>query len=1095
MNISGIDRIEIEANGSGGTVRSDTVDKALLIDSAPNPNDRVELTDGAFTEAERVQLFKAGIETVVDADGTHLSETGGAAIAVTSNVVAENAPAGTWTGISVSDPDTWQSVDAEISDFSGYQLLYSPNGLFRVDADGRVVTTVPLDREAYYGDDGVGMASFTLTAHSSDGSTVSQRVTVLVGDVNEFAISETQDAASDIPDRVVEHAPIGTWTGVTAGASDFDGDATVSYALTGNPGGLFAIDPVSGLVTVAADIDRATVGDSVAIEVTSTSSDGSSSQASFTVAIASGLPHFDNAGGGTQLLDTGSAQSVRDLLPLANGGMLVATAADGGEAITRLNADGSIDSAFGVEGVAFVALGLDAGDRLALNQRADGSLQLTGAGTIGGTGAFAVAHLSADGVPDAGFGTDGVATMAAADAASLVALAVQDDGSIVGLRADGLERFNADGTLDTSFGTGGFTAFGADGAPPEEFLFLSASGLTLQGGAILVTGNNWSGDGVARFGGDGLLDTSFGDGGLRLLPGSFGSFATYEAVQTADGGVLLLRDAFAGGESFAPAVVKLDAAGNVDPTFAAGGDDGDGQIILRGFRDGRTPQLGLASDGKVLVAGDAGAGLALVGLLPDGSHDPAFAPPVYAAGGAPVTLDPDIAITDPRLFGGDFAGAMLTVGVQGGDSHDQLVATGNLSFDGSDVLLFDPGLGETVNVGTVTPSAAGLSILFNDNAGQDRVNAVMEAIGYASDGQFLHGTTLEIDWDFLSASGGEGTARSYIALSAQAAAQFFTSTAGNETFEGGSGIDTVSYADAAKAVKVDLSLDGVQQKTGVGGGKDILISIENLVGSDFADTLKGNDVANHLDGGAGNDQLYGFGGADTLTGADGNDQLWGGGDADSLYGGIGNDKLYGEAGNDVLVGADGNDQLWGGDDADSLDGGIGNDKLYGEAGSDTLTGGDGNDQLWGGDGTDSLDGGIGNDKLYGEAGSDTLTAVMAMTSSGAVTMRIRSTAALATTRYTARLGNDVLDGGDGADSLDGGIGADTMAGGLGNDEYWVDNIGDRVIEQSVIDPGTGKDVGGVDWVYSSIGYTLESQCREADAARWLRQSERYGQRP
>jgi serralysin len=56
-------------------------------------------------------------------------------------------------------------------------------------------------------------------------------------------------------------------------------------------------------------------------------------------------------------------------------------------------------------------------------------------------------------------------------------------------------------------------------------------------------------------------------------------------------------------------------------------------------------------------------------------------------------------------------------------------------------------------------------------------------------------------------------------------------------------------------------------------------------------------------------------------------------------------------------------------------------------------------------------------------------------------------------------GNDTLNGGDGNDALQGGTGADTMRGGIGNDSYWVDDVGDRVIEFA----GEGTDT-----VYSSL---------------------------
>jgi serralysin len=63
---------------------------------------------------------------------------------------------------------------------------------------------------------------------------------------------------------------------------------------------------------------------------------------------------------------------------------------------------------------------------------------------------------------------------------------------------------------------------------------------------------------------------------------------------------------------------------------------------------------------------------------------------------------------------------------------------------------------------------------------------------------------------------------------------------------------------------------GTAQATG-GSGSDTLISIENLIGSGFNDSLTGNTANNVLDGGAGSDFLNGGTGADTMLGGDGTD--------------------------------------------------------------------------------------------------------------------------------------------------------------------------------------------------------------------------------
>ncbi|OHY31884.1 hypothetical protein BCV64_15425 [Cylindrospermopsis raciborskii MVCC14] len=107
---------------------------------------------------------------------------------------------------------------------------------------------------------------------------------------------------------------------------------------------------------------------------------------------------------------------------------------------------------------------------------------------------------------------------------------------------------------------------------------------------------------------------------------------------------------------------------------------------------------------------------------------------------------------------------------------------------------------------------------------------------------------------------------------------------------------------------------------------------EYVLGLDGDDILDASDGLgnNVLDGGAGNDQLYG-GKSDTLIGGAGNDQLYVvEGNNNILYGGAGNDRLFvTEGNNNILYGEDGDDNLYiieGGNN--TLSGGGGADKFY-----------------------------------------------------------------------------------------------------------------------------------------------------------------------
>lgn len=111
----------------------------------------------------------------------------------------------------------------------------------------------------------------------------------------------------------------------------------------------------------------------------------------------------------------------------------------------------------------------------------------------------------------------------------------------------------------------------------------------------------------------------------------------------------------------------------------------------------------------------------------------------------------------------------------------------------------------------------------------------------------------------------------------------------------------------------------------------------------------------------------------TLQGGEGDEQLFGTPDGDSLAGGAGQDSLRGGGGDDLLLGEDGADELRGEEGDDSLDGGAGDDTLLGGAGADRLQGGAGSDWLVGGLGHDHLTaGGDGESTLDGDDGDDML---------------------------------------------------------------------------------------------------------------------------
>ena len=134
--------------------------------------------------------------------------------------------------------------------------------------------------------------------------------------------------------RLRRTSPAAPWWGSRPSPADADGSDTVTYSLSSNPGGLFQIDPATGVVTVApgAAIDFETAT-SHTIEVTATSSDSSTSAQSFTIGVTDDTSEFTV----TAITDTDVAAD--QVAENATGGTVVgitafASDADGSDTVT-----------------------------------------------------------------------------------------------------------------------------------------------------------------------------------------------------------------------------------------------------------------------------------------------------------------------------------------------------------------------------------------------------------------------------------------------------------------------------------------------------------------------------------------------------------------------------------------------------------------------------------------------------------------------------------------------------------------------------------------------------------------------------------------
>jgi Ca2+-binding RTX toxin-like protein len=346
--------------------------------------------------------------------------------------------------------------------------------------------------------------------------------------------------------------------------------------------------------------------------------------------------------------------------------------------------------------------------------------------------------------------------------------------------------------------------------------------------------------------------------------------------------------------------------------------------------------------------------------------------------------------------------------------------------------------------------------------------------------------------DEITAGGGDDTINT-----ARGGTNWVKAGSGNDKVFGGAGKDLIELgSDRDYAVGAD-------------GDDRIFADVQHTMDEVLAQTVAAtSDQADIMDGGKGDDDLYGDAGNDVMYGGEGKDLVVGGagddamfGDletvsvmanwsialyqsfpngylpgslftftgittqrpaeqgADLMFGGAGSDYMVGNGGDDYLDGGTGNDYMFGGGGADSLVGDEGDDHMDGDGYTTgtfqpeyTLSTEHGNDHLDGGAGSDMMNGWGGDDVLYGGSGDDWLNG-------DAPNYAMQG-------EYN---GNDYLDGGEGNDSMIAGGKDDTLYGGAGNDQLEGDASAEQLAGQfhgnDYLDGGEGDDIligGGKD---------------------------------
>lgn len=410
--------------------------------------------------------------------------------------------------------------------------------------------------------------------------------------------------------------------------------------------------------------------------------------------------------------------------------------------------------------------------------------------------AFDVAS-AADGSLDTSFGVDGLARAGINDGdlqPSGCRPIVQPDNKIIicGTRLSNgssgsdflVARFNADGSLDTAFGTAGLVTIDFDhgtGSDQADGVALQSDGSIVVAGTTRNTESSSEAFAVARLTAGGTLDASFaaGTGQATIeFTGSAGDDQAYAvAVQPDDKIIIAGSTQTTNGSDVA--IVRLMQNGAADTAF------GDAGRIMFGFGlPGATAEAdnanGVAIDamGRIVIAGTANESapsaevrFGVARLLPDGTLDAAFNGNGYTT----IAFDPGTGVSNAYAFGivVESDGKLLIPGYANTSPLSMLnmdVAAARLNDDGSpDATFGDNG---RVTVG-FDLEANGIDAAV---AAAEQPDGRVLLVGTALNGYMQYAISLRLDDDgALDATYGTGGKETY---------DFGLTTPGTQAFTG-----------------------------------------------------------------------------------------------------------------------------------------------------------------------------------------------------------------------------------------------------------------------------------------------------------------------
>ncbi|MCE5269422.1 MAG: hypothetical protein LLG00_16215 [Planctomycetaceae bacterium] len=287
--------------------------------------------------------------------------------------------------------------------------------------------------------------------------------------------------------------------------------------------------------------------------------------------------------------------------------------------LTRFNADGTIDTSFGNGGtVSLAALGLYL-RKASVAVGADGKIVVLGQNSenVAADQSAVLLRLNADGSTDTSFGLNGHVVTGGL-VGSTPTLMVQSDGKVlaVGNRQDGslaIVRYDVNGNLDATFANGGTLVLSGDSA-------ITAQCTQLQyDGKILIGGGTSAGAAMIRLNAGGTLDTTFGVAGTVSLS-SWNGYTIggrFSNIAVRSNGQIIATAGEQLPTNCHDVLIRLNNDGTLDASF---GQNGGTRVQSLEYAYADENNLLVQSDGKIVILADS----ALTRYNADGTIDTSF---------------------------------------------------------------------------------------------------------------------------------------------------------------------------------------------------------------------------------------------------------------------------------------------------------------------------------------------------------------------------------------------------------------------------------------------------------------------------------------